>query len=286
MSARLFPALLKYWRNRHGQSQLDLALESGVSARHISFLESGRAMPSEEMVLRLVSVLGLSLRDQNEALTVAGYAPRFPEPELQEISPEIEWAIDRMLAQQEPYPMTVLSSDYCIFRRNVAAGRIFQLFMANPPRPDQTPNMFALVFDPAQAKPFVVDWPQVAHHMLARLHREALQNPGDARLPALLDRVMQYPDVKDEWRRPDFSAELGSTLSICLRRGELAVRFMTTVTTFAAPRLVTLEELRIESYFPLDQATREICEKLHLVKPGSSQASIGLIDQTSQESSP
>ncbi|MEO8151998.1 MAG: helix-turn-helix transcriptional regulator [Rhizobacter sp.] len=262
MSDRLFPALLKYWRSRHGQSQLDLALTAGVSARHISFLESGRAKPSAEMVLRLMSVLDVPLRDQNEALCVAGHAPRFPEPELHAISPEIDWAIERMLTQQEPYPLVVLSPDYRILKRNAAAGRVFECFIADPARRIEPLDMFAWVFDPALARPFVADWPRVAHHMLTRLHREALQNPGDARRSVLLERVMRYPDVKEEWRRPDFGAALGSSLSVCLRRGELAMGFMTTLTTFAEPRLVTLEELRIESYFPLDSATRDTCERL------------------------
>jgi len=262
MSDRLFPALLKYWRGRHGQSQLDLALAAGVSARHISFLESGRAKPSAEMVLRLMSVLGVPLRDQNEALCVAGHAPRFPEPELHAIEPEIDWAIERMLTQQEPFPLTVLSPDYRILKRNTAASRFFEFFIAEPAQCVEPMDMFALILDPALVRPFLVDWHQVAHHMLARLHREALQNPSDSRLSALMERVMQYPGVKDEWRHPDFSAQPGSTLSIRLHRGDLAMNFMTTVTSFSAPRLVTLEELRIESYFPLDSATQGICARM------------------------
>jgi transcriptional regulator with XRE-family HTH domain len=261
MSDRLFPALLKYWRSRHGQSQLGLALAAGVSARHISFLESGRAKPSSDMVLRLMAVLGVPLRDQNEALRVAGHAPRFAEPELHAIAPEIDWAIERMLAQQEPFPLTVLSPDYRILRRNSAASRVFEGFIAGPAPRNEPPDLFALVFDPGLARPFLVDWHHVAHHMLARLHREALHAPGDARLSALLARVMHYPGVKDEWRRPDFGASLGSTLTIRLRRGEVSLNFMTTVTCFAAPRQVTLEELRIESYVPLDSATREFCTR-------------------------
>jgi transcriptional regulator with XRE-family HTH domain len=260
MSDRLFPALLKYWRNHRGQSQLDLALVADVSARHISFLESGRAKPGEEMVLRLMSALGVSLRDQNEALSVAGYAPRFPEPDLHAISPAVDWAIARMLAQQEPYPLTVLAPDYRIIKVNAAAARIFKLFLAEPTAWTEPADMFSLVFSPAMARPFIEDWSRVAHHMLARLHREVLQRPGDSRLSNLLERVLQYPGVSEKWRQPDFGADLGSTLEVRLRRGDLALGFMTTVTSFAASRLVTLEETRIESYFPLDAATQEACE--------------------------
>ncbi len=262
MTDRLFPALLKYWRGRHGQSQLDLALSAGVSARHISFLESGRAKPSDEMVLRLMGALGVPLRDQNEALRAAGFAPRFPEPELDAISPAIDWAIERMLHQQEPYPLTLLSADYRVIRSNAAARRVFERFIADPSRRAESLDMVSLLFDPALARPFVVDWRQLAHQMMARLHREALQGRGDARLSSLLERALQFPDVSHEWRRPDLGASVDGTLSVRLRRGDLELGFMTTITMFSAPRLVTLEELRIESYFPLDERTRSTCERL------------------------
>lgn len=267
MTNRLFSALLKYWRSRHGQSQLDLALSAGVSARHISFLESGRAKPSAEMVLRLMSTLGVPLRDQNEAMRAAGFAPQFPEPELDAISPAIDWAVERMLQQQEPFPLTLLSPDYRIIRSNRAARRVFKLFVADPSRLSDSIDMFSLLFDPAVAQPFVVDWPQLASHMLARLHRETLQSRGDSRLSSLLDRALRFQNVNAEWRHPDLSANVNSTLNVWLRRGGLSVGFMTTLTTFSAPRLVTLEELRIESYFPLDESTRIVCERLACEAP-------------------
>src|SRR5438105_8995643 len=106
MKSRIFPALLKYHRGRRGLSQLELALEADVSARHISFLESGRARPSAEMVLRLLTTLDLPLRAQNEGLRAAGFEARFPETGPGAIPPEIERAIARMMAQQEPFPLT------------------------------------------------------------------------------------------------------------------------------------------------------------------------------------
>src|SRR5499427_6067429 len=106
---RLFPALLRDWRTRRGLSQLDLALAADVSARHVSFLETGRAQPSREMVLRLGATLNVPLRDQNDMLRAAGFAEEFAEPSLDGGLPEgVGRAIDRMLAQHEPYPMTVL----------------------------------------------------------------------------------------------------------------------------------------------------------------------------------
>ncbi len=128
MTNRLFPALLKFWRGRRGLSQLALALEADVSTRHLSFLESGRASPSEEMVLRLASVLGVPLRDQNDMLAAAGFAARFAEPGT--IPDEIASAIEQMSSQHEPYPLMVLSLDGTIVRQNRSATRLFGQLMA------------------------------------------------------------------------------------------------------------------------------------------------------------
>ncbi len=262
MNDLLFPALLKFWRGRHGQSQLDLALSAGVSARHISFLEAGRSAPSADMVLRLMAALDVPLRHQNEALRAAGFLARFAEPALDAISPAIDWAVERMLHQQEPYPLTLLAADYRIVRRNNAASKLFELFVQEPALAVEPLDMFTLLFDPALARPFVVEWEQLASRMLARLHREMLHAGGDARLASLLDRALRFPGVNAQWRRPDLSTRIDSTLEVWLQRDDLRVGFMTTITVFSAPRLVTLEELRIESYFPLDEATRKTCERL------------------------
>jgi transcriptional regulator with XRE-family HTH domain len=273
MNDQLLPALLKFWRGRHGLSQLDLALTSGVSARHISFLETGRAKPSVDMVLRLLATLDVPLRHQNEALRAAGFEPRFPEPELGAISPAIDWALERMLQQQEPYPLTLLAADYRIVRRNNAASRLFELFVQEPAMAVEPLDMISLLFDPCLARPFVVEWEQLASKMLARLHREMLHSGGDARLASLFDRALRYPGMSAQWRRPDLSTNIDSTLEVWLQRGDLRVGFMTTITVFSAPRLVTLEELRIESYFPLDEATRNTCERLAETSQGRLPAS-------------
>ena len=166
MNDLLFSALLKFWRGRHGQSLLDLALTAGISARHISFLEADRATPSIDMVLRLMAALDVPLRHQNEALRAAGFEPRFPEPELGAISPAIDWAIERMLQQQEAYPLTLLAADCRIVRRNSAASRLFESFVQEPTRAVEPLNMFSLLFDSGLARPFVVEWEQLASKML------------------------------------------------------------------------------------------------------------------------
>ncbi|MES2934401.1 MAG: helix-turn-helix domain-containing protein [Pseudomonadota bacterium] len=262
MSDQLFCALLKYWRGRRGYSQLDLALAADVSARHISFLESGRAQASADMVLRLMSTMSVPLRDQNHVLRAAGFAARFPDPGLDLIPAAVELAIEQMMRQQAPFPLTVLNADYDIVRCNDAATAVFSHFVAEPDRLTNPLNLFDLIFDPHLSRPFVNNWPIVARHMVARLHREALQYGDDARRWALLERVLQYPAVPASWRQPDFSTESAPTLNIELQRDGLRLGFLTTLTVFSAPQQVTLDELRIESYFPLDDATRRSCEQL------------------------
>ena len=268
MTDKLFSALLKYWRGRRGMSQLDLALAADVSARHISFLESGRAKPSQDMVLRLMSTLQVPLRDQNDVLLAADFAARFLEPALSDIAPAIDDAITRMMRQQEPYPLTVLNPWYDILRSNQAAQTIFSQFVLEPARlkmPLNTPlNLYTLIFDPQLARPFIQNWQQIGRSMMARLHREALSKSNDARLWALLEQVLAYPEVPQDWRQPDFSDALEPTMTLVLLRGTTALRFFTLISTIAAPQQITLDELRIESYFPQDEQTRLFCENLSL----------------------
>jgi transcriptional regulator with XRE-family HTH domain len=261
VSARLFSALLKYWRSRRGLSQLDLALHAGVSARHVSFLESGRAQPSESMVVRLLEALDVPLRDRNEALRAAGFDARFPEPALGAIPAAIEDAIAQMMEAQEPYPLTVISPEANVLRSNRAASSLFPLFVADPSALESPLNMFSLVFDPRLMRPFISNWPSVARQMLRRLQRESLQHGGDERLSALARRVLAFPDLPKAWSGPDFSEDVEPVFSVHLRRDQLVLGFFTTITTFSSPRIVTLDELRIESSFPSDDVTRRFCEK-------------------------
>lgn len=262
MSDRLFAALLKYWRSRSGLSQLDLALAADVSSRHVSYLETGRAQPSQAMVLRLFSTLGVPLRHQNEALAAAGYARRFEEPALTELPQPIRAAIAQMLRQQQPFPMTVLAADYRIVDRNAAADAVFSRVVADPARLFAgTVDMIALIFDPALARGAFRDWPVTARRVLGRLQRELLRT-GDERYSVLLDRALQYPGVEPGWRHPDDSDRVDATLEIRLQQGDLNLGFLTTLTSFTSPGTVSLEELRLESYFPLDEATRQFCESV------------------------
>jgi transcriptional regulator with XRE-family HTH domain len=259
MAQRMFGALVKHWRARRGLSQLDLALAAGVSARHLSFLETGRAKPSEEMVLRLADVLDVPLRDRNLLLEAAGLPARFAQHDV--LPAAVELAIDRMLAAQEPYPLLVMSSLYEIVRRNRAATRLIDGLVATPEARDER-NLYALLFDPRALRPSVIEWDALAARMLARLQREALVHADDPRRRELLARVGRYPGVPRSQPAPDLSMRIEPTLVLRLRWREVALSFLTTVTVFSAPQEVAIEELRIESFFPLDDTTASACAEI------------------------
>jgi transcriptional regulator with XRE-family HTH domain len=260
---RLFSALLRDWRSRRGMSQLDLAVAADVSSRHVSFLETGRAEPSREMVLRLASTLNLPLRDQNAILRAAGFADEFAEPDVHSDLPRsITAALDRMFAVHEPFPIVAFDRHYDVLRMNAGAARLLRRFVADPSVSATPPNVFLAVFDPRATRPFIVDWERVAHAMIARLHREVLARAGDAELASLLGTLLAFPGVPASWRQPDFSVPAEPVVTFRLRRDSLDLAFLTTITSFSAPQNVTLDELRIESYYPLDDATAAACEAL------------------------
>ena len=258
----LLPALLRHFRNRRGLSQLDLALAAEISARHLSFLETGRAQPSREMVLRLGGTLGLSLRDQNALLRAAGFEATFAEPGLSDGMPEsVTRAITRMLAQQEPFPMVVLDRCYNVLQRNEATRRLLSRVIADPTALPARPNMLHVLFDPRLARGAVVDWDRTARVLMSRIQRESLARPGDTELASLVRSLFELPDVPPGFRQPDLSAPSEPTVVLRLRVEAVELAFLSTVTAFSAPQNVTLDELRIESYFPLDEATARACER-------------------------
>lgn len=246
-------------------SQLDLALAADVSSRHISFLETGRAQPGEEMVLRLAATLDVPLRKQNELLRAADFPERFKEPSLDgEIDPTIERALGLMMAQHEPFPMMVLKQNYDILRTNHVAQQLLVAFIEDPTAMTFPMNPYRFLFDPRLARSAVVDWEPTVRSLLSRLHREALHKPEQPALRELVDEMLSYPDVPVEWRQPDFSTPDDAAYTVRFRNDQMEIAFLTTITTFSAPSNITLEELRIESYFPLDENTEAICRALAL----------------------
>lgn len=258
-NSRLFPALLKYWRGLRGLSQLDLALAAEVSSRHLSFLETGRAQPSQEMVLLLANTLQVPLRNQNELLMAAGFDAVYPEPSMDDVLNSSAGPILQcMLDKHEPFPMAVMNSTFDLLLANQSATHFLMQFIADPNAIGDTLNMFEVLYDPNLARPFIQDWQTTARTMLSRLQREVLLQPHNEKLSNLLEKILSFPDIPSSWKKPDFSQTNDVTLNVRVKRDHLEFTFVTTMTRFSVPHNITLEELLIESYFPANKETETL----------------------------
>jgi transcriptional regulator with XRE-family HTH domain len=276
-----FGILLKQWRAQRGFSQLELSLTSQVSQRHISFLESGRANPSREMVLELATVLEVPLRQQNLMLTAAGFAPIHAETDLS--APEMNSmrkALDFMLRKQEPYPAFVIDRDWNLLLTNDAASRLFAAFIDLETfqaqfEQNEKVNLMRALFHPEGFRPFVANWEEVAGHLLRRVHREAMSIPyGSAthkeldnatgqQSVTLFDELMSYPGVSDLWQTSNRVEQNTLLLTVHLKRETLELQFFSTIATLGTSYDITLQELRIECLFPADEATEQNWQQLN-----------------------
>ncbi|HEX6536079.1 MAG TPA: helix-turn-helix transcriptional regulator [Gemmatimonadaceae bacterium] len=258
-SAARVGALLREWRAARRLSQLDLALSAGVSARHLSCVETGKAQPSREMIARLADTLGVPLRERNALLLAAGYAPEYTETRLD--APElaqVRHAIDLIVEHQEPYPAFVLNRRWDILRTNRAAMRV-ATFLRGGIKHD---NMLRQFFDPDDLRAVVVNWEEVAANLVRHLQDEIAAAPSDAGARALLDEVLSHPGVPSRWRTRELGSPPPHLLTVVFRKDDRELRFFSTIASFGTPRDVTLDELRIECTFPADDATTELCRAL------------------------
>ncbi|CAN1211728.1 Helix-turn-helix domain protein [Tumidithrix helvetica PCC 7403] len=256
-----FGTLLKQWRDRRSLSQLDLALTSQVSQRHISFLESGRAKPSQEMVLQLATVLEIPLRHQNLLLSAAGFAPIHTETDLS--APEMSSvckAIGFILRQQEPYPAIAIDRYWNLLLTNHGATRLLNAFI-DPEKLqsrfciDGKINLMRVVFDPQGLRPFMANWEEVAGHLLQRIHREASSSIESEQSTLLFDELISYPGASDLWNTSSRYTQNDLILTTHLKQNDLDLRFFSTIATLGTPYDITLQEIRIECLFPADEVT-------------------------------
>lgn len=249
-----FGTLLREHRARRRWSQQALAEEAEVSTRHLSFLETGKAAPSREMVLVLASALELPLRERNLLLGAAGFTPAYRESALE--SPamgDVRRAIDLILAHHEPYPAMVFDPLWNVVRLNGGAAALFGLAVDPTSDPRLLANGMRFLFHPQGARPFVENWSEVASYALDQMRRELHATPREGARELLAEIEALAGDVA---LAPPRALET-PLLEVRLRRGDVALRFFTTITTLGTPLDVTVQELRIESYFPADAQTRE-----------------------------
>lgn len=264
-TAGTFGRLLKQWRERRRLSQLGLAVDAEISSRHLSFIETGRAQPSRDMVLLLSRVLEVPPRGRNDLLTAAGYAPVYRETGLE--APEmadVRRALDFMMRQQEPYPGLVIDGHWNILMTNGGARRFMGLFL----EPDAVaavggpPNAMRLFYHPRGMRPFIVNWEATAAGLIQWLHRDLARGIGDAETSRLLEELLSYPDVPQKWRTLDLDAAPVPFLGVELRRGQTHLTFFSTLTTLGVPYDITLHELRVECFFPADRQSETLLRNL------------------------
>ncbi|MBL8019567.1 MAG: helix-turn-helix transcriptional regulator [Leptospirales bacterium] len=254
-----FGLLLKQWRNLRGKSQLDLALDASVSARHISFIESGRSTPSKEMVVTLATALNVPLREQNVLLTSAGFAPVYHESEFQSESfLESRRVLEWILKKHEPYPAVLLNRCWDIIAANEAAQRFFRFLLANAAADSaDAGNVLRVMFKSNLARKYVKNWPSVAAALIARTYREMLGGIHDRGAQQVLLEVLAYPDVPAQMRTPDLSQPLTPFVPILFEKDGQAFTFSSLITTLGTPQDITLQELRIECFYPMNEITEK-----------------------------
>jgi transcriptional regulator with XRE-family HTH domain len=248
--------ILRQWRGSRGKTQLDLSFDSGISQKHISFVESGRSTPSRQTLLDLAQALEIPLREQNTLLLAAGYAPVHSQDPLDApVMTSITKALKRMLHQHEPFPAIVMDRHWNVLMTNDASPRFFDCFIDMSARPEPR-NLLHLMFDPEGMRPFIANWKTMARSLLARVHREALGRVIDAGTRHLLDELAKYPDVAPEWRTPSTDDVL-PMIPLSFRKGGVTLNYFSMITTVGTPQTVTAEEMRLESMFPADEWTEE-----------------------------
>jgi transcriptional regulator with XRE-family HTH domain len=248
--------LLRQWRLLRGKTQLALSLETGVSQKHISFMESGRSAPSREMLLAMAEALDVPLRDRNALLSGGGYAAIYPEGALDGAAmSRLDAALRRLLRLHEPYPAVVMDRHWNVLMANDAAPRLFGCFidLAAWAKPR---NLLRLMFDPNGLRPFIVDWPEVSRSLLARVRREAVGQVIDLETRRLLDALHRYPDAEPGPSVPGQGEDL-PMIPLSFRKGGVRLDYFSMVTTVGAPRAVSAQELRLECLFPANDATEE-----------------------------
>jgi transcriptional regulator with XRE-family HTH domain len=253
-----FGGLLRAWRSSRGRSQLALALDAGISSRHLSYMETGRARPSREMVLTLAQALEIPLRDRNELLKAAGFAAIYRETPLDApaLGP-VHDALEVLLGGTEPNPAFVVNRRYDVLQTNSTGRWVIATFAHDLGRFEPPYNMARLVASPHGLRPYLENWQDVARKVLGRLRREL----GGAHVRDAADAALlrEIEPTFDELPDPPTATEmLPLMVGVQFRREALALNLFTTIATLGTALDITLQELRIETLFPADARSKQM----------------------------
>jgi len=257
-------SLLRDWRVRRRMSQLELASAAGVSARHLSFVETGRARPSREMVLHLAEHLDVPLRERNPLLVAAGYAPSYQASDFEAPTMQpVRDAVERLLAAHEPYPAILIDRRWNLVSANMAAGVLVE--DVSPTLLEPPCNVLRVSLHPDGLAPRLVNLAQWSDHIVGNLRRQ-IAITGDATLRDLEAELLGYAAAMGVEPAPSVEAPRAVATPMRLRtdRGELAM--MTMIATFGTALDITLAELSIETFLPADAATAaRLFERMHAI---------------------
>lgn len=263
--------LLREWRSARGMSQLDLALRAGFSARHVSFIETGRTQPSRQALLVLAETLDVPLRERNKLLEAGGYAHIYKQtPLAAEAMRHVRGILEFILQRHEPYGAMVLDTYSNLLMANgpaatLMSGLVDPSLMA-PPQPGAAalpPNVLRLVFHPLGAQRFIVNRHVVIPSLLARAEREMGELTGDEGAASLLNELRGYADLAAGGAaRPGPPSPSDLLLPVHFRINGIDLRLFSTIMTLGTPQDVTLQELRIETFFPADAESEAALKKL------------------------
>ena len=257
-----FGGLLKHWRHIRSVSQLELAAQAETSQRYISFLESGRSHPSRDMIIRLSDTLDIPLRERNSLFTAAGFAPIYSEghldgPELSAVGDGLEL----LLSYSEPNATIVVDRYWNLVMVNRATVNLFNEFVDldavwNEMSGDDDKNILRLLFHPNGLRAFIPNWETVAYQTLSRARREHMNRGGDPKAEMILKEIMEYEGFPKGWITPDWNdAPPHPVATLELEKEGLKLAFHSMISTFGTPQDVTLQELRVETFFPSNQET-------------------------------
>ena len=279
MPATELGRLLRHWRDLRGQSQLDLSLDTGISQRHLSFVENGRSVPSREVLLKVARALDVPLRDRNPLLLAAGYAPVYAESAWDAAEMKtIVAALKRMLRQHEPFPAVVIDCYWNVLLANEHTPRFFNRFIDLEARAKPR-NLLHLMFDPAGMRPFIANWEEVAGSLIERVRREAVGGVVDRKTRELLAALSAYPDAPSTGRARQ-SANVLPVIPLRFAKDGETLSYFSMVATVGTPQTVAAQELRLECLFPADDET----EARHLTLFGAT--STGRQEEEPQKTRP
>jgi len=252
--------LIRFWRKSRRLSQLELSFAANISSKHVSFLETGRAKPSREMIIVLSNAMDIPLSERNVLLSLAGYSEAYSRMQIEQ--PEmksVRFALTSILEKHEPYPAVVLDWEWNIVMANQTHLKLTQLVAAQQPNFPQSSNILELLFDPNGFRPFVENWEEVAYVMFQRIQRERMSHSD--RHSNLLDRLMEYPDIPSQWLAHNFDNQLQPMIHLVLSLGDIKLKLFSTLASFGTAVDITMQELIIEQYFPVDDSTKMFFEK-------------------------